>query len=252
VPEPQRTFLKMQEREAVGCLLIHGAGGSPEEMRQLADHLFGLGFTVLGIRLPLDPGYSDAGFIEYVRAVFSRRGRTGRNGSRNDVASWSECLAQTEVAMETLLAYSPDSYVAGFSFGGTLALNLIQKYPLKGAMLISPALFPVGGTRFAMFWSARRFMPGLTRKVMPVRNMMLDMIEMTRTGLGTGPIDIPMLVIQAADDAVVSARGYQFLQKKAASPRSKFVLLARGGHVLVTGEESRKVFDYCGDFIKGV
>jgi len=252
VPEPQRTFLKMQEREAVGCLLIHGAGGSPEEMRPLADHLFGLGFTVLGVRLPLDPDYSDAGFVEYAKAVLGRRGRAGRSGGRNGAGSWSECLAQTEVALDTLLAYSPDSYIAGFSFGGTIALNLMQKYPVKGSILISPGLFPVGGTRFAMFWSARRFMPGLTRKVMPVRTMMLDMIEMTRTSLGSGPIDVPMLVIQAADDPVVSARGYQFLQKRSASPRSKFVLLARGGHVIVKGDESRKVFDYCGDFIKGV
>ena len=72
VPEPQRSFLMLQQREAVGCLLIHGAGGSPEEMRPMADYLFRQGFTVLGIRLPLDPNYSDAGFSEYVKAIFSR------------------------------------------------------------------------------------------------------------------------------------------------------------------------------------
>jgi len=253
VPEPQRSFLMLQDREAVGCLLIHGAGGSPEEMRPMARHLFRQGFTVLGIRLPLDPNYSDTGFSEYMRAIFSRRGAKGidshgMNGSR----SWSACLAQSEVALETLLAYSPDSYVAGFSFGGTIALNLMQKFPVKGTILLSPGLFPMGGTRFAMFWAARRFMPGLTRKAMPVRSMMLDLIERTRSNLGSGPIDNPMLVIQAADDPVISARGYQFLQKRAASPKSKFVLLGRGGHVIIEGEDSGKVFDYCGEFIKSV
>ncbi len=252
IPEPERTFLLLQEKESVGCLLIHGAGGSPEEMRPMADYLFRQGFTVLGMRLPLDPDYSDTGFAEYVKAVIGRGGKRGRNGRSERSSSWSACLAQSEVALDTLLAYSSDSYVAGFSFGGTIALNLMQKFPVKGAILLSPGLFPVGGTRFAIFWAARRFMPGLTRKAMPVRNMMVDFIEHTRSILGTGQIDTPILVVQAADDPVISARGYQFLQKRSASPRSRFVLLARGGHVIIKGGESDKVFGYCGDFIKGV
>jgi carboxylesterase len=253
VPEPQRSFLMLQKREAVGCLLIHGAGGTPEEMRPMAEYLFRQGFTVLGIRLPLDPNYSDAGFSEYTRAVFSRKGRKARSGGGADAGgSWSACIAQSEVALDTLLAYSPDSYVAGFSFGGTIALNLMQKFPVKGTILLSPGLFPMGGTRFAMFWAARRFLPGLTKKAMPVRTMMLDLLERTRSSLGSEPINTPMLVIQAADDPVISARGYQFLQKRASNPRSKFILMGKGGHVIVKGDDSLKVFGHCSDFIKGV
>jgi len=253
VPEPQRSFLMLQKREAAACLLIHGAGGSPEEMRPLAEHLFGQGLTVLGIRLPLDPAYSDTGFTEYAKAIFRRGGRNHRGGSEADGSgAWSACLANAEVALDTMLVYSPDTYVAGFSFGGTIALNLMQKFPVKGTILLAPGLFPAGGTRFAMFWAARRLMPGLTRKAMPVRSMMLDFTERTRANLGSGPIENPMLVIQAADDPVISARGYQFLQKRASSPKSRFVLLGKGGHVIVGGEASGKVFGYCGDFIKGV
>ncbi len=253
VPEPQRSFLMLQKKEAAGCLLIHGAGGSPEEMRPMAENLFRQGFTVLGIRLPLDPNYSDAGFSEFTRAVFGRGRGKGRNSrGTNGGGSWSACIAQSEVALDTLLAYSPGSFVGGFSFGGTIALNLMQKFPVKGTILLSPGLFPIGGTRFAMFWAARRFLPGLTRKAMPVRSMMLDLVERTRSNLGSGPIDNPMLVIQAADDPVISARGYQFLQKRASSPKSKFVLLGKGGHVIIKGEDSGKVFGYCSDFIKGV
>lgn len=253
VPEPQRSFLMLQKKEAVGCLLIHGAGGSPEEMRPMAEYLFRQGFTVLGIRLPLDPNYSDAGFSEYVRAVFSREGRKIRSGGGTDAGgSWSACIAQSEVALDTMLAYSPDSYVTGFSFGGTIALNLMHKFPVKGSILLAPGLFPMGGTRFAMFWAARRFMPGLTKKAMPVRTMMLDLLERTRSSLGSEPIKTPMLVMQAADDPVISARGYQFLQKRASNPRSKFILLGKGGHVIIKGDDSQKIFGHCSDFIKGV
>ena len=253
VPEPDRSFLMLQKREAIACLLIHGAGGSPGEMRPMAEHLFRQGFTVLGIRLPIDPNYSDSGFIEYARALVSRGGGKGRNGrATNGNGSWSAGLAQAEVALDTMLAYSPDSFMAGFSFGGTIALNLMQKFPVKGTILLSPGLFPQGGTRFAMFWAARRFMPRLTSKVMPVRSMMLDLIERTRSSLGSGPIENPMLVIQAADDPVISAKGYQFLQKRATSQKSKFILLGKGGHVIIKDEGSEQVFGYCGDFIKSV
>lgn len=253
VPEPQRSFLMLQQKEATGCLLIHGAGGSPEEMRPMAEYLFGQGFTVLGMRLPLDPNYSDVGFSEYARAIFSRGGRKVCNGSGADGGgSWSACLAQSEVALDTLLAYSPNSCVAGFSFGGTIALNLMQKFPVKGTILLAPGLFPIGGTRFAMFWAARRFMPGLTKKAMPVRTMMLDLLERTRSSIGQGPINTPMLVVQAADDTVISARGYQFLQKRASNPKSKFILMGRGGHVIIKGDDSMKVFGHCSDFIKNV
>jgi carboxylesterase len=253
VPEPDRSFLKLQNKEAVACLLIHGAGGSPAEMRPMADHLFRMGFTVLGIRLPIDPDYSDSGLREYIKSLVERRGGNGGNGyGVNSSGTWSACLAQSEVALDTMLAYSRDSYVAGFSFGGTIALNLMQKFPVRGTILLSPGLFPVGGSRFATFWAARRFLPTLTRKMMPVRSMMLDLIERTRSNLGSGPIDEPILVIQAADDQVISARGYQFLQKRASNPRSKFILLARGGHVIIKGDDSSKVFAYCADFIKSV
>lgn len=81
---------------------------------------------------------------------------------------------------------------------------------------------------------------------------MLDLIERTRSSLGSGPIENPMLVIQAADDPVISAKGYQFLQKRATSQKSKFILLGKGGHVIIKDEGSEQVFGYCGDFIKSV
>lgn len=254
VPERDRSFLLLQQREALGVLLFHGVGGTPDEMRPLGDYLHSLGFTVYGMRLPLDPRSSDTGFTDYARRIIRRR--RGEEGHRaaapgHGAGGWSGCLAQAEITLDTMLSYSSDAWTAGFSFGGTIALNLMRSRPVRGTILISPGLFPSGGTRYAMFKAARRLIPRLTERIMPVRSTMHDMIMMTRAALGD---EIPeqILMIQAADDPILSARGYQFLQKRSRNPASRFVLLPSGGHVIVVGEQSREVFRICGDFIKGI
>jgi len=245
VPDEDRSFLYPQERESPACLLIHGAGGSPSEMRPLGEYLHKLGHTALGVRMPLQPEPADYGLAEYARELLGGRKKQSRGRLRS---GWSACLAGSEVALQTLLSYSKDTYVAGFSFGGTIALNLMQRFPLKGTILLSPGLFPVGGTRYTLFWAARRLLPGLTRRVMPSRSDMLDLIEMTKERLGR--IEKPILVVQAADDPVVSPRGYQFLQKRSRNPGSRFVLLQKGGHVIIKGDPAERVFRICGEFIR--
>jgi esterase/lipase len=254
VPERDRSFLLLQQREALGVLLLHGAGGTPDEMRSLGDYLYSLGFTAYGIRLPIDPRSSDSGFADYARRMIRRRGGDGAQHSAAPgcgSGGWSGCLARAEVTLSTMLAYSADTYTAGFSFGGTIALNLMRSHPVRGTILLSPALFPGGGTRHAIFRAALRILPRLTRRIMPVRSTMLDLIMMTRTAIGDD-IREPILMVQAADDPVLSARGYQFLQKRSRNAASRFVLLPSGGHVIVRGDQSREVFRICGDFIKGI
>lgn len=252
IPERNRSFLLLQQREAPAALLLHGAGGTPDEMRPLGDYLYSLGVSVYGMRLPLDPRSRDRGFAEYARRVIGRGGERGGAGDSpaRGAGGWSECLAVSEIALETILAYSPDTTVAGFSFGGTIALNLMRSRPVRRAILLSPGLFPVGGTRYALFRAARRLLPELTRRVMPVKSMMLDLIAMTRGEVGD-EIREPILMIQAADDPVLSARGYQFLQKRSRNPASRFVLLPSGGHVIVAGDQAPEVFRICGEFVRG-
>jgi carboxylesterase len=251
VPEKDRSFLMLKEREAIAVLLIHGAGGSPDEMRQLGNYLFGLGFTVLGIRLPLESKSSNQDLTGLAADLIGLRKRdSGRRGRISSGGSWFTCLAQSEIALDTLLAYSPQTYIAGFSFGGTISLNLLRKYPVAGTLLISPGLFPNRGTRFSMFWTARKLMPSLTERIMPIKSTILDLVERTRTGFE--PIDSPVLVIQAADDPVISPRGYQFLHKRCKNPKSRFVLLPSGGHVIIKGDQSERVFRICGEFIKSI
>jgi len=247
VPEADRSFLLLQERESLCCMLIHGGGGTPREMRPLGDHLFEHGYTVYGIRLPLDGHQSASGRVSGRKSplrAFQWKKRI-QNGAP---LSWSTCLSVSEIALETLMEYTPNTYLLGFSFGGTIVLNLIQRYEVKGAVLISPALIPLATTRGILFRALRRVARPAAKRIAPREDTMLDLMERTRSAFQT--IQQPLLVIQAADDPIVSMKGFDFLRGKAANPRSKFVRLERGGHVLVGSDAARDVFTVCSDFIK--
>ncbi len=46
IPRDDRSFLFLQENRAPACLLLHGAKGTPGEMRDLGNYLYSKGFTV--------------------------------------------------------------------------------------------------------------------------------------------------------------------------------------------------------------
>jgi esterase/lipase len=244
VPEQDRSFLMLQERESLCCMLIHGGGGSPNEMLALGEHLFGHGYTVYGIKLPL------SGPSQYARAGAQLKGQVSWKKRINDgiTCSWSSCLSASEITLETLLDYTPNTYVVGFSFGGTIAINLLKQYAVKGGILISPALVPTATARSAAFRAIRKIAPPVARRLAPIEDTMLDLMERTRTD--SAVIQQPLLVIQAKDDPVLSIKGFALLRNLAPDPRSSFVLLERGGHVLVASENAPEVFSMCSDFIK--
>jgi carboxylesterase len=248
VPEEDRSFLLLQERESLCCMLIHGGGGSPREMRPLGDHLYEHGYTVYGIRLPLHGPQGStsrpSGRRFSPRASFPWKKRI-QNGLP---LSWSTCLSASEIALETIMEYTPNTYVFGFSFGGTIVLNLIQRYEVKGAVLISPAIVPLTTTRSLLFRALRKIIRPAARRIAPMEDTMLDLMEQTRSAFQT--VQQPLLVIQAENDPIVSIKGFELLRGKAANPRSRFVRLKQGGHILVGSDAAGDVFSMCSDFIK--
>jgi esterase/lipase len=247
IPEEDRSFLLLQERESLCCMLVHGGGGSPREMRPLGDHLYEHGYTVYGIRLPLNAQQDASGRKSGYRtspSAFQWKKRV-----QNSLPlSWSTCLSVSEIALETLMEYTPNTYVFGFSFGGTLVLNLMQRYEVKGAVLISPALVPLATTRSILFRALRRVIRPVARRIAPKEDTMLDLMERTRSAFQT--IQQPLLVIQAADDPIVSMKGFELLRSKAANPRSRFERIEHGGHVLVGSDVAQDIYTMCSDFIK--
>lgn len=244
VPEENRSFLLLQDREALCCLLIHGAGGTPAEMHPLGKHLFDAGYTVYGVRLALSPERS--GSKEGAPRLW--RKLAGRGGPHQGGYHCDRALADAEIVLRALLTFSPRTYVAGFSFGGTVALRLMQRQNVKGAILLAPGIFPVMRGKVVAFSVLKRLAPFAAKQVSPLEYSLHEFVERTRTHLKSIPQ--PILAVQASRDSVLSSRGIAYLKGLSTNPKSRFVLLDSGHHVIVKGEDAEKVFKLCTDFIR--
>jgi carboxylesterase len=249
VSETDRSFLYLQNREALCCLLLHGAGGSPAEMRDLAEHLFQAGFTIYGINLSLGAGgsgpsrNSGRGRFQWRKFLDTGRGSPVRGGY-----NWERCLLDSKVVLSALLTFSPNTYVVGFSFGGTIALNLMLNSPVKGGVLISPALYPAANGRSLAFKVVRSVAPFAAKGIIPKEFTLMQFLERTRSRVKK--IQQPILVIHAARDKVVSPKSLHFLKSVSSNPKSRFELLPGDRHVLVKGEDAARVFKLCEEFLR--
>ena len=105
----------------VGCLLIHGFTGSPNEWLDLGDVLVKQNFTV---SIPTLPGHAT-----YSADLFNYTWR-----------DWFNCVKE---AYEELNKVCEEVFVCGLSTGGTLALNLAAHEPVQGIVALStPIKFP--------------------------------------------------------------------------------------------------------------
>jgi esterase/lipase len=249
VSETDRSFLYLQNREALCCLLLHGAGGSPAEMRDLAEHLFQAGFTIYGINLSLGASgsrtsrESGRSRFHWRKLLNTRPGSPVRGGY-----NWERCLLDSKVVLSALLTFSPNTYVVGFSLGGTIALNLMPNSPVKGGVLISPALYPAPNGRSIAFKVVRSVAPFAAKGIIPKEFTLMQFLERTRSRVKK--IQQPLLVIHAAHDKVVSPKSLHFLKSLSSNPKSRFELLPSDRHVLVKGEDATRVFKLCEEFLR--
>jgi len=129
-----------------GVLLVHSLGGSPIELKFIAQALGQSGFTVY---CPLLPGLA---------------GGTDVSG----LSSWRDWYAALEAAHDELSQHCDTMIVGGVSAGTMLALRLAALRPerVQGLMLFSPTIWPNGWAipwYFSLFrlvkhrWAARLF-----------------------------------------------------------------------------------------------
>ena len=127
-------------------LLVHSLGGSPIELKFIAQALGQSGFTVY---CPLLPGLA---------------GGTDVSG----LSSWRDWYAALEAAHDELSQHCDTMIVGGVSAGTMLALRLAALRPerVQGLMLFSPTIWPNGWAipwYFSLFrlvkhrWAARLF-----------------------------------------------------------------------------------------------
>jgi carboxylesterase len=108
----------------VGVLLIHGLGGTPVELRFVAQGLHRAGYTVYS---PLLLGH-------------------GGSAELLNTTTWQDWYRSVENAHDLLKEHCDIVLVGGLSAGAMLALHLAARRPqqVHGLMLFSPTLWPNG------------------------------------------------------------------------------------------------------------
>ena len=223
VPRDDRSFLFMQEGPSSICLLLHGAQGSPAEMRELGGYLYSRGFSVYCPR-------------------FSRVDMKER------MVSWESWVTDAETSLEVVQDYSSNVHVVGLSLGATLAIILSGTSRPSSLVLLAPALYQKFKLKERFYAIGRKLVPTLFFRLAGWRGEVIKAMEQVRNT----PREIaqPALVLQALDDLRLSTKGLKWVRTCATHDQSEVVLLPRGSHTLTRGSAKEEVFQRITAFLQ--
>jgi carboxylesterase len=199
-------------------LLLHGLGGSAEDLEPLGASLAARGFVV---RAPRLPGHG-AGWREL---------------AQQPRQAWRQAA---EAALFSLRHGEGVERVAlvGYSLGGLLALDLAARFPVAALVLLAPALKPwsrLAGLLWALGPLARLVPLGERAGFLVAAYQVLHLMrEVGAEGRGG---EVPLLVVQGLRDRVVDPAA---ARKLAAREGARLLEVAQAGHDLL-GEAQTEV-----------
>jgi carboxylesterase len=233
-----------------GCLLIHGATGTPKEMRWLGEYLASKGISALGCRL------------------------FGHATDQKDLlrARWYDWLTSIEDAYHILSGICNQIFIAGISLGGTLSLYFASQFPTAGvitystpysmpeklAVILKP-LLPLIGCVWHYFpkgdpdWhDIELHKDHLEYPTYPIRiaieyHHLIDEVQKVLPN-----ITVPTLIIQSIKDAMIPYQHAEKIYASLGSQDKELFWLEYSGHNMTRDSERDKVFIATADFIQRV
>jgi carboxylesterase len=223
VPRDDRSFLFLHETDAPLVLLLHGSTGTPAEMRDLGTHL-------------------------HTHGISAYCPRIGATGSRGKARTWENWVSQSQVAVEIATASSPAAFLCGLSLGGAVSLMLADRSPVRGLILLAPALYPRMTLKSYFLQAARVVTPTLFYHFAGWNGEVLEAMDYARKTARA--IEVPVLAVQAVDDGHLSSRGLKFIRKHARHQATEVHMLPEGSHVVTRGAARERVFELVTKFVE--
>lgn len=255
-----RPFLLHCEGAEVGILLVHGLMAAPEEVRQWAEYLHQMGYTVYAPRM-------------------AGHGTSAVDLSHRTMNDWVDSVNRGH---DILKCICPRIVVAGFSTGGAIALHQVINKPQDFEALISisaPLRFKKFSAHFAApvnCWNIavnklenlgiRRAIntsylkkeyvtnhadnPHINYLRCPV-NGIVQIKKLMRKVYGKlSSISIPTLIIHADGDPKVDVTSAHKIFKVIASENKVYREIEYHQHGIIRGEIAKSVFDEVGIFLR--
>ncbi|MFC5382259.1 alpha/beta hydrolase [Aquipuribacter nitratireducens] len=220
----------------VAVLLLHGFTGTPQSLRDWAEHHAAAGLTV---RLPRLPGH----------------GTTWQECNRTRWQDWYSCAERELLA----LARDHTVVVAGMSNGGALALRLAQEHPdeVAGLVLVNPAVL-LEDPRLVALPVLRHLVPSLPGIADDIRKEGRHELAYDRTPLHAlwsmthlwravrgdlSRVTQPILLLRSAVDHVVPASSSAAVLAGVTSRDVREVVLPDSYHVATLDHDAPRVLE---------
>lgn len=213
-----------------GCLLIHGYTDSPFTVQSLGTRLAQAGYTV---RADLLPGH-------------------GTDPAELNRLPWRTWWDSVLAAYDMLARECDQVFVAGLSFGGTLALHLAQHRPVAGLATLSAMLGSVDPRPYSSWW-LKYVMPFVPKGIGPdVSIELTDYVGYDTVPVGgvaevmkliahvrddLSAIHCPILVIHGQHDHTVPLENARLIHDSVSSTEKKLVILPKSFHVVTLDVE---------------
>lgn len=229
----------------VAVLLVHGFTGSPQSLRDWAEHHAAAGLTV---RLPRLPGH----------------GTSWQELNRTRWPDWYACVERELLS----LAADHTVVVAGMSMGGALALRLAQEHPdqVAGLVLVNPAVLSED-RRLAALPVLRHLVGSFPAIGNDIRKQGPTELAYDRTPLHAGwsttrlmdtvrgdlaRVTAPLLVLHSPQDHVVPPSSTAAVLAGVSSPDVRDVVLADSYHVATLDHDAPTIFEESLAFVRRV
>jgi len=226
------------ENNKVGCLIIHGFGGSIYEVEPLAEYLTNKGFVVSCAKLK------------------------GHTGNRQDmkIATYEDWISSAEEELLKLKEKTDDIAIIGFSMGGLIGVNLACKHDIKALVTINTPIYYWNLKRvflnliediknrkydnFQRYMRARRNSP-----ILAMRNFLM-LLNHTKPLLCN--VKCNALITQARDDDTVRTRSVDYLFRHLSSEHVEIKYYDNGGHQILRSQSSDKVISDVAVFLESL
>jgi carboxylesterase len=235
------------EGNDVGCLLIHGFTGTPQNVRPLGDYLARRGLAVAAPRMP-------------------GHGTTAEDLDRTGPDDW---LGAAEQALADLRGRCSTVFVAGISMGGTITLELARRHSdLAGIVVMAAPVLPLEGLEPVVNdpdrpasipapWATVGVLTedvgvgGIAYVEMPLGALERGMGLMAQVLEGLDDVTVPTLLIYGDADQIVDKANGPFVLDRIASGDKRLLALSDSSHEVTLDVDRERVMVEVYDFIRG-
>jgi carboxylesterase len=234
------------EGNDIGCLLLHGFTGTPQNVRPLADYLARRGYAVSAPRMP---GH-------------------GTTAADLDATGPQEWLGAAEDALAELRRRCATVFVAGISMGGTLTLELARRHPdLAGVVVMAAPVLALEALEPLVQDPNRPFsvpapwatvgvltedvgVGGIAYLEMPLGALERGMALMTEVREGLGDVTVPTLLVYGDADQIVDKANGPFVLDAVKSEDKRLLALPDSSHEVTLDVDRERIMVEVFDFVR--